>query len=73
MTVFYLFNEQGVCCGTTTDEDYASAWADANEGYYCCDQPLTLFQEYGIIIIEREVMNYEICSNRNQHPHRRGT
>ena len=37
MTVFYLFNEQGVCCGTTTDEDYASEWADANEGYYCCD------------------------------------
>ena len=41
MTVFYLFNEQGVCCGTTTDEIYASEWADANEGYYCCDQPLT--------------------------------
>ena len=40
MTVFYLFNEQGVCCGTTTDEIYASEWADANEGYYCCDQPL---------------------------------
>ena len=37
MTVFYLFNEQGVCCGTTTDEDYASEWADVNEGYYCCD------------------------------------
>ena len=37
MTVFYLFNEQGVCCGTTTDEIYASEWADANEGYYCCD------------------------------------
>lgn len=37
MTVFYLFDEYGVCCGTTTDEDYASAWADANEGYYCCD------------------------------------
>ena len=62
MTVFYLFNEQGVCCGTTTDEDYASEWADANEGYYCCDQPSTLFQEYGIIIIEREIekMNEEM-------------
>ena len=56
MTVFYLFNEQGVCCSTTTDEDYASEWADANAGYYCCNQPLTLFQEYGIIIIERAEM-----------------
>ena len=38
MTVFYLFNEYGDCCGTTTDEDYASVWADAHEGYYCSDE-----------------------------------
>ena len=54
MTVFYLFNEYGVCCGTTTDEDYASTWADANEGYYCCDQSLTLIQQCVILSVSNE-------------------
>lgn len=38
MTVFYVFNEYGVCVLETTDEAYASAFADSIEGYYCCDQ-----------------------------------
>ena len=38
MKVFYVFNEQGVCVLTTSDERYASVYADSIEGYYCCDQ-----------------------------------
>ena len=34
MTVYILHNEFGCYFGTTTDEDYASAWCDANGGYY---------------------------------------
>lgn len=40
MDTFYVFNEYGDFQFTTTDEDYASAWCDVNEGYYCCkEQP----------------------------------
>ena len=38
MKIFYVFNEQGVCVLTTSDERYASVYADSIEGYYCCDQ-----------------------------------
>ena len=38
MKVFYVFNEQGVCVLETSDEEYASAYADSIEGWYCCDQ-----------------------------------
>lgn len=38
MTEFYVFNEYGTFQFTTTDEDYASAWCDANEGYYCSEE-----------------------------------
>lgn len=38
MSEFYVFGENGVMMFTTTDEDYASAWCDVNNGYYCCDE-----------------------------------
>ena len=42
MDTFYVFNEYGDFQFTTTDEDYASAWCDANEGYYCCEEQPSL-------------------------------
>lgn len=38
MTTFYVFDEYGTMRFTTTDEDYASAWCDVNDGYYCTDE-----------------------------------
>ena len=37
MKLFYVFNEQGVRVLITSDERYASIYADIIEGYYCCD------------------------------------
>lgn len=39
MSEFYVFNENGVMMFTTSDEDYASAWCDLHNGYYCADEP----------------------------------
>lgn len=38
MTVFYVFNEYGEFEFTTTDEEFASAWCDDTNGYYCSDE-----------------------------------
>ena len=38
MIVFYVFNEYGEFEFTTTDEEYASAWCDYANGYYCSDE-----------------------------------
>ena len=37
MKLFYVFNEQGVRVLETSDEEYASAYADSIGGWYCCD------------------------------------
>ena len=42
MNTFYIFDEYGNFQFTTTDEDYASVWCDANGGYYCCEKQPSL-------------------------------
>lgn len=59
MDTFYVFNEYGDFQFTTTDEDYASAWCDANEGYYGCEeQPSQKIKKFQKTVDKQEPMCY---------------